>query len=292
MQPLTNTSDMTNAALQDQPGGILAQLLDVMGLTQAQERCDATVLLDLQATALDAEYTEIGRRYTGAVVSGTMTVSGPGRQPLSIEVDGSYGPEPVASEADFRFEESQAPFGAALRPALLPALDEIWGTGAVPALVDEFGVDRDRDVPSATAALGLLEDLGPAALETPQGTSAALPLARLYQRASSDDWYRSLGLADLALAALRSVSGQDLGEDPAAWIEWAGGQGVDGLGQGVDDLFVEGLVQSGFTEIEARCIAEALGDEAILGESEDPGALFDAFSDCGIDLGRLAELGN
>ena len=74
----------------------------------------------------------------------------------------------------------------------------------------------------------------------------------------------------------------------------------DGTTEGSDDLpefegtirdqAVLGLVEAGFTEAEANCLFENLDftDPAVL---EDVTALLEVFTDCGISLDRLAQLG-
>jgi hypothetical protein len=68
------------------------------------------------------------------------------------------------------------------------------------------------------------------------------------------------------------------------------------LGDGLDtgdipaeavEIFVSTLVQQGFTEAEAQCLAPTFLGAAASGEAGDPLAAFEA---CGISLSRLAEL--
>ncbi|MFW2382638.1 MAG: hypothetical protein ACN4GZ_12835, partial [Acidimicrobiales bacterium] len=184
--------------------------------------------------------------------------------------------------------ESDAPFGAALQPALLTAFVDIWGPAAAPALVQQFRIDQDRDIPAAETSLRLLAEMGPAALQVQSGNPIALPIAQLYLKATQDDWYQYLGLDNLALFTLRSVTGEDLGEDPDAWLAWSHGEaGAPSLEEQLEVLVLDSLLESGFTAEEAQCLLKEIGVDSLFAWDASTAALTAASTTCGVARDRL-----
>jgi hypothetical protein len=262
-----------------------------LGLVVTEDDCDATLTLELEASGLPGDYIDLGTRYTGASVSGSLTVTAPEQPTITVLVDGRYGPEGAVSTTDRRVDELDAPFGAALGPALLSALVEVWGPGAAPALTDQFRIERDRDVSTTETALRLLAEIGPPALGDAKGDAIAVPIAQLYYKSLNDDWYRHLGIDDLALATLRAVSDQDFGEDPDAWLTWAHGNSeVPSLEEQLEAALLDSLIESGFTDEEARCLLEQIGYQALFAWKVEAAGLTAASEACGLPLDRLAYL--
>jgi len=113
--------------------GAVRDILAGMGLqvVPAGAACDATLTLVLTGTALGEHYTELftvgpprDLCYTGAEVSGEMTIMVPGRAPLTLSI--SQRSPPISGTITWCPYEREAPFGSVWPRAVLDGLTLLW----------------------------------------------------------------------------------------------------------------------------------------------------------------------
>jgi hypothetical protein len=102
---------------------------DRMPVGIVSEGCDATIHVRVEGWAWSADYLNAGRLYTGAEVSGTLTLLTPGRPSLSARVAGdkpTAGGVPQGSEDEVR-TPAGAPFWEAVNADVCGALIDWFG---------------------------------------------------------------------------------------------------------------------------------------------------------------------
>lgn len=276
--------------------------LGIQAVTSS-EACDATLHLSLQGWALAEDYVCIvgnacGHCFTGAQVIGELTLTRSDRAPWVHALSASIMPPSTISACPEA--PGKAPLDRVWSRATLDGLLDLWGT---PILVVALG-DQEESVRSS--AVQLLETQGdegiPFLVRALQDQSAdvreqaANALGSQGTRAREaapaliellDDHDRPVRLA--AASALHQITGQDLGQDQAAWEKWLeepdltptpltswnevpimpGAASLEELG----DLF-QYVVQASCGEVAAFYQAEMPGTGWTFVESESPGGSF------------------
>lgn len=139
------------------------RILERMGLQLMDKEgpCDATLTIHMNGQAIGASYYGKGgirQCYSGAEVSGEITLSAPGRKPLILPVKRRLDP-PSSIIGYCNTNPREAPFDWVWGEALLDGLTGIWGWHpAIQALRDENFVVRE-------AAIKALNGIGPEAKE-------------------------------------------------------------------------------------------------------------------------------
>jgi hypothetical protein len=193
-------------------GRILARV----GLQVVDEEalCDATLTIILTGEALGAYYTDAGSCYTGAEVSGQVSLTAPDRPPLTLPISGRY-PTPF-SVIGCPPQPSGAPFGKAWPEALLDGLAHPWGPQVLIQALEDESVWVRR---SAAYALG---EIGPEDGVIPALIQALWDEERLVSGAAS----RALGdIGPEAVPALIQALGDEDGrvrEVAARALGWIG----------------------------------------------------------------------
>lgn len=164
--------------------------------------CDATLTFALTGEALSAFYGPVppDRCYTGAEVNGQMTLTMPGRAPLTLPI--SERKRPTQGLITDCPTKVHAPFDWVWPRPVLDGLASLWPPPQV--FVQALG-DEDWDVRRAAALA--LRDIGPDAKEAVPALIQAL----------GDEG--SGGRLPTALA-LEAITGQDFGEDAERWQQW------------------------------------------------------------------------
>jgi hypothetical protein len=98
--------------------------------------CDATIRIDIKGEALMGNYMNVGGLYTGWDISGTITLSADGKDPLVVEVATHQEP-PSSTHAD---RTSAGYPSDAIRNAAHDPLDDSWSN----RFVDLFTCSLDR----------------------------------------------------------------------------------------------------------------------------------------------------
>jgi len=214
----------------------LRRLLPGLGLRVAAsgEACDGALHLSLQGEALAEDYICIlghacGHCFTGARVFGELSLTTSNRTPWSRAINASIAPPSTISACPKVPQE--APLDEVWPRAVLDGLLDLWGT---PVLAAALG-DPAESVREATVRLlGKQGQEGVPLLEKAlQDRSAevrewaANALGSLGAQASEavpalvevlDDGDRPVRLA--AAGALHLITGQEFGQDQAAWRKW------------------------------------------------------------------------
>ncbi len=220
------------------------RILTALGLEVVAQGtpCDAILMFALTGEALGADYNVSGGGsqfcYTGAEVDGEMTLTMPGRSPLTVPISGREPPNPgVITHCPYQVA---APFDRPWPRAVLNGLTSLWPTPQVflHALADEnedvrtaaaeeleesgsqetkdtisafIQALRDQDKDVRVAAAEGLGAIGPEAVE-------AVPA--LIQALQDED--EDLRVA--AAMALVAITGQDFGDEADRWQQWWGEQ--------------------------------------------------------------------
>ena len=177
------------------------RILTGVGLQVVDEGdpCEATLTFVLTGEALGAKYTGGIHCYSGAAFSGGASLTSPGRELVTLPISARHVP-PV-SISGCHGEPIDAPFERVWPEALLDGLGHLWGT---PPLIQAL---EDEEEWVRFAAAGVLGKISPEAKE-------AVPA--LIKAVGDQD--ESVRFA--AARTLGKITGQDFGEDAAAWQEW------------------------------------------------------------------------
>jgi hypothetical protein len=198
------------------------------------EACDASLSITLDGRALFENYNicigdACGKCYTGAQVSGKLTLAKSDRPPLVDTFAGSIQPPSTISECPRVPRNS--PLDKVWPRAVLNGLYDLWG----PPLMSVALGDRDEDV--RVAAVILMQEEGvdaiPLLVQALEDRSpdvrqrAANALGALGEDASQavpalvealDDSSRPVRLA--ISGALTRITSQDFGQEQSAWQGW------------------------------------------------------------------------
>lgn len=115
----------------------LRYILFKMGLhiTDNKATCETVLTIHMRGEALGADYFPGGYCYTGAEVSGKVTLSAPGRTPLILPIQGREDP-PSGFIGGCNKDPLKAPFEEAWSKALMDGLTNIWGWHPAVAAID------------------------------------------------------------------------------------------------------------------------------------------------------------
>lgn len=158
--------------------------------------CDATLTVTLSGWALGATYMPAGYCYSGAKVEGEVHLAVPGREPFTLPISAS-NPLPDTIWGCDR-EPIDASFDLVWPDALLDGLARLWG----PCILIQALGDEDEHV--WWSAVDALVEMGP----------EVVPLL-IQALGDEDEWVR-----EDAAEALKEITGQDFGQNAAAWQEW------------------------------------------------------------------------
>jgi hypothetical protein len=187
----------------------------------------------LEGSALFDTYGSHGMCYTGARVSGIVTLTAPGRPDLEARLSGEVPPSPVVvltceKDADY------APFDDAFEKGLLGVAADFWGSAATPLLIDV--VEREvatsaLDLALKAVAMDEFRALIPGDLPSEQEV-AMLEAAVGVIAYLVETGYTPHGADQAARRLLTAYSGTDFGaattEDVGEWRAWLEGWVAEG----------------------------------------------------------------
>lgn len=129
----------------------LVLVLEGMGVAVvAQGECDARLTVDVKGEALGAYYWDAGTRYTGAAVTGRITLEADGQTLKVLSLQARRPPaESIPEYAGI--EPYSAPFQAAWYAPLLSHLQQVWGPRVLVGALAANGQDRGQFAPRLAA---------------------------------------------------------------------------------------------------------------------------------------------
>lgn len=218
------------------PGDMSAKIADAIEhilnglgieLMSGQGPCDATLTVAMTGEALGANYTSGGYCYSGADISGKMTLSAEGRESVTFPLNRTMHPPMTIEAAKCRTEPRAAPFWILSWP-VLDGLNDLWGP---PALIQALADSGMRDAAHAKLVdIGaevvplLIHALGDENWEIREGAALALwelgPEAEQAIPALLQAVVDGREEASTAVLALEAITGQDFGFEAEAWQEW------------------------------------------------------------------------
>jgi hypothetical protein len=189
---------------------------------------DAAAVLhfDLDGTGLSSYYGDLGRCYTGARVSGTATLSAPDLPDRQEWISWELSTPFVVFAASCEEEPDGAPYPVAFSVGVIPVYPALWGTGAVPALLDVVGMeihDTVEELPLVAAAMDAFRGLdhgGVSPADTRDFLGKVIDLVAYLV----DTGFTPHGADHAARRVLTAFSGTDYGiateDDVAEWRAW------------------------------------------------------------------------
>lgn len=214
--------------------------------------CEATLTFTLTSQALAADYAAPGagtnpihRCYTGAEVTGGVTLAVTGQAPLTVPVDGSHPASGATSQCSE--QPADAPFDRAWSDALVDGLAQLWG---IEVLVQALG---DGKWLLREAAAQVLGHMGSEAVEAVPALIEALGDGEGAVRMAAAEALEKIG-SDSVPALIQALRDDD-------WhvrYEAAGVLRKFGLEEGVVPALIEALRDK--NERVRRVAAEALGE--------------------------------
>jgi hypothetical protein len=214
--------------------------------------CEATLTFTLTSQALAADYVAPGastnpihRCYTGAEVTGEVTLTVTGQASLTVPVDGSYPTSGATSQCPE--QPADAPFERAWSDALVDGLAQLWG---IEVLVQALG---DGKWLLREAAAQVLGHMASEAVEAVPALIEALGDGEGAVRMAAAEALEKIG-SDSVPALIQALRDDD-------WhvrYEAAGALGKFGSEEGVVPALIEALKDK--DERVRRIAAEALGE--------------------------------
>ncbi|MEX2323656.1 MAG: septum formation family protein [Acidimicrobiia bacterium] len=128
---------------------VVDRALRQIGLTPGRD-ADAELSFDLEGTGISAQYTNVGRCYTGARLRGTAHLTAGGLPDLRASIDGNMPTPGLIYEHECGSDAVDAPFDDAFDVALIGAMTALFGPASVPHLSEVVSRFYDGD-PSRTA---------------------------------------------------------------------------------------------------------------------------------------------
>lgn len=190
----------------------IVKYIGLKKMTSDVKDCDLTIEIKAKGKALSGYYTPGGLAYTGASLSGSISLKAQGVQVYQLSFESKDEPPKVRAIAAISLSKSpsDAPFSSCFNsfldegsfiPTIAGIMKEVYGVfWCLNALKD---VENRFLVNIARRVLGKTKD--------PQTVE---PLISLLKDKSIT--FRADSIAE----ALRMITGQDLGKDHAKWKEW------------------------------------------------------------------------
>jgi len=194
-------------------GYTLRSVLQEMDIKTGVE-CDATLSLNVTLKAIGASYTLYGNDssycYSGASITGKVILTAPERPPLTLPIKESLAPLDKVSVCN---DLTSAPYWRVWPKPILNAMTQLWGPrAALQAMAFAVRENKNSTIGEYmnvyAAGSDILEELG---------REAVPDLIEALE-------YRDKYVRREAASALKTITGQDYGENVNRWQEWWQGQ--------------------------------------------------------------------
>lgn len=191
-----------------------------------EDESEVTLAFSMTGRARSASYQGVGRCYTGASVSGTMTLSAPGRDEIVVPLSYDLPATSIVFSTDCQSEADGAPYTGAISIAMIPALVKLWRGAMVPVLLDvtSAGVtDSVYDLQRKAVAIDAFRGLDDDEIDAVQTVAFLESVINLVEYLVETGF--SPHKADVAARRLlEAYAGKNFGvatmDDVAEWREW------------------------------------------------------------------------
>jgi hypothetical protein len=186
----------------------------------------AILRLDLEGSAVSRSYQSLGRCYSGARVSGTVTLNAPDHAAKEVRISWEYPAPKVIFSSNCETDPDYAPYEVAFATAFVPALPALWGEESAPALIAIIRADvrnSTEDLPLKAAAMDVFRGLDPDLLD-PADINVCLRLTIDTVEYLVENGFTPHGADIAARRLLAEYSGTNFGistmDDVDEWRDW------------------------------------------------------------------------
>ena len=184
----------------------------------------AVLAFDLTGTALSAQYGDIGTCYTGARVTGTMTLTAPDRPAVERWLEGNVPLPFLIMSSSCPSDPEDAPFAPAFQRPFVAALADVWGPGSLPYLArvmyQDLRGDWDVALGIKMEAIDAYRGFGAGSLGTEEVASFLVGVIAAVDQTLNSEADAAVDFRAAARRLLLEYSDTDFGFTAEAMYEW------------------------------------------------------------------------